>query len=70
MWPKTDFYQKRVPIKTHQRMTFKISLLTATIASSIFARYKLSYLVTVITAFTSMIIAYSEFADADRKVER
>jgi len=68
--PAIDFYQKRVPTKTRLRMTFKLVLLTATVASSFLARHQLSQLVTIITAFASMIIAYSEFADADRKVER
>jgi len=68
--PAIDFYQKRVPTKTRLRMTFKLVLLTATVASSFLARHQLNQLVTIITAFASMIIAYSEFADADRKVER
>jgi hypothetical protein len=68
--PAIDFYQKRVPTKTRLRMTFKLVLLTATVASSFLARHQSSQLVTIITAFASMIIAYSEFADADRKVER
>ena len=68
--PATDFYQKRVPTKTHLRTTFKLVLLTATVASSFLARHQLSQLVTIVTAFASMITAYSEFADADRKVER
>ena len=68
--PAIDFYQKRVPTKTHLRLSFKLVLLTATVASSFLARHQLSQLVTIVTAFASMIIAYSEFADADRKVER
>ena len=68
--PAIDFYQKRVPEKTHQRLTLKLLLLIATVASSFLARYKCSYMVTIVTAFASMIISYSEFADADRKVER
>ena len=68
--PAIDFYQMRVPKKTHQRMAYKLLLLTATVASSFLARFQLTHLVTVFTAFSSMIISYSEFADADRKVER
>ena len=68
--PAIAFYQMRVPEKTRQRMAFKLSLLTATVASSFLARYQLTHMVTTVTAFASMIIAYSEFADADRKVER
>ena len=68
--PAIDFYQKRVPNKTHQRMAFKLMLLTATVTSSFLAKYQYSHLVTIATAFASMIIAYSEFADADRKLER
>ena len=68
--PAIEFYQKRVPVKTHTRMAFKLSLLAATVASSVLARYQLNHFVTVVTAFSSVIISYSEFADADRKVER
>ena len=68
--PVIEFYQKRVPKKTHWRMAFKLSLLIATVASSILARYEFTWVVTIVTAFSSMIISYSEFADADRKVER
>ena len=68
--PAIAFYQMRVPEKTRQRMAFKLSLLTATVASSFLARYQYSHMVTIVTAFASMIISYSEFADADRKVER
>ena len=68
--PAIAFYQMRVPEKTHQRMAYKLALLTATVASSFLARFQLTHLVTVFTAFSSMIISYSEFADADRKVER
>ena len=68
--PAIAFYQKRVPTNTHLRTAIKLSLLTATVASSFLARYKLTHMVTIVTAFSSMIIAYSEFADADRKVER
>ena len=68
--PAIAFYQKRVPIKTHQRMAFKLSLLTAAVASAFLARFKLTHLVTVVTAFSSMIISYFESADMDRKVKR
>ena len=68
--PAIAFYQKRVPTNTHLRTAIKLSLLTATVASSFLARYKLTHMVTIVTAFSSMIIAYSEFADADRKAER
>lgn len=70
LMPAIEFYQKRVPVKTHHRMAFKLSLLAATVASSVLARYQLNHFVTVVTAFSSVIISYSEFADADRKVER
>ena len=68
--PAVDFYQKLVPIKTHQHMTVKLVLLTAAIASCFLARYQYILLVTIVTAFASMMIAYSVFVDADRKVER
>ena len=70
LMPAIEFYQKRVPKKTHLRMVFKLSLLIATVASSFLARYQFAHMVTIVTAFSSMIISYSEFADADRKVER
>ena len=70
LMPAIDFYQKRVPTKTHLSMAFKLSLLLAAVTSAFLARYKLTHFVTVITAFSSVIISYSEFADADRKVER
>ena len=70
LMPAIDFYQKRVPTKTHLRTAFKLSLLIATVASSFLARFQYNHLVTVVTAFSSVIISYSEFADADRKVER
>ena len=59
-----------MPINTHFRMAMKVLLLTVVLLSSVFARYKYSQLVTIATAFASMITAYSEFADAGRKVER
>ena len=68
--PAIAFYQMRVPTKTHLRLACKLSLLIATVASSFLARFQYNHLVTVVTAFSSLIISYSEFADADRKVER
>ena len=68
--PAIAFYQRRVPFNTFFGIAMKVLLLIATIASSVLARYKYSQLVTIVTAFASMITAYSEFADAGRKVER
>ena len=68
--PKVAYYRRRVPINTLFRMATKVSLLTAAVASSVLAKYKYSQLVTIATAFASAITAYSEFADAGRKVER
>ena len=68
--PMIKFYQDRVPWNTFWRLIFKLLLLAVTVASSVFARFEYSHLVTIVTAFASMVIAYSEFADADRKVER
>ena len=68
--PAIEFYQTLVPVKTNLRRRFKLTLLTVTVASSVFARFDYSHMVTIVTAFASMIISYSEFADADRKVER
>jgi len=68
--PKIAEYQRRVPINTIFDMGMKVLLLTAAVASSVLARYKYNQLVTIATAFASMITAYSEFADAGRKVER
>ena len=68
--PAIAYYQRRVPINTYFGMAMKLLLLTAAVASSILARYKYSQLVTITTAFASMITAYTEFADAGRKVER
>ena len=68
--PAIAFYQRRVPFNTYFGMAMKVLLLIATIASSVLVRYKHSQLVIIATAFASMITAYSEFADAGRKVER
>ena len=68
--PAIASYQRRVPINTYFGTAMKMLLLTAAVASSVLARYKFSQLVTIATAFASMITAYSEFADAERKVER
>ena len=68
--PAIAYYQRRVPINTYFGMVMKLLLLTAAVASSILARYKYSQLVTITTAFASMITAYTEFEDAGRKVER
>ena len=68
--PRIKFYQERVPCNTHWRLIFKLLLLSVTVTSSVFARFEYSHVVTIATAFASMVIAYSEFADADRKVER
>ena len=68
--PTIAYYQRRVPINTYFGTTMKVLLLTAAVASSVLAKYDYSKLVTIATAFASMITAYSEFADAERKVER
>ena len=68
--PKTASYKQRVPINTYFGTAMKVLLLTAAVASSVLARYNFSQLVTIATSFASMITAYSEFADAGRKVER
>ena len=68
--PAIAFYQRRLPLNTCFGMVMKVLLLIATVASSVLARYKYSQLVTIATAFASMITAYSEFADTGRKVER
>ena len=70
LMPRIAFYQKRVPENTRQRMGLTLSLLSATVLSSFLARYQFTHMVTIVTALASMIISYSEFADADRKVER
>ena len=68
--PAIEFYQNRVPWNTHLRLVFKLLLLSATVASSFLARYQMTPFVTITTAFSSLIVSYAEFADADRKVER
>ena len=68
--PKTASYKQSVPINTYFGTAMKVLLLTAAVASSVLARYNFSQLVTIATSFASMITAYSEFADAGRKVER
>ena len=68
--PAIVAYQRRVPSNTRFGTAMKVLLLVAAIASSILARYKYNQLVTIATSFASMITAYSEFADAGRKVER
>ena len=68
--PEIAYYQRRVPFNTYFGMTMKVLLLTAAVAASVLAKYEYNQLVTIATAFASMITAYSEFADAGRKVER
>ena len=68
--PTIAYYQLRVPSNTYFGMTMKVLLLTAAVAASVLAKYEYNQLVTIATAFASMITAYSEFADAGRKVER
>jgi len=68
--PAIAYYQRRVPINTYFGMAMKLLLLGAAVLSSILARYNYNQLVTIASAFASMITAYSEFADAGRKVER
>ena len=68
--PAIAYYQRRVPFNTYFGTAMKVLLLTAAVASSILAKYNYNQLVTITTAFASMITAYSEFADAGRKVER
>ena len=68
--PVIASYQRRVPINTYFGMAMKLLLLGAAVLASVLARYKYNQLVTIATAFASMITAYSEFADAGRKVER
>ena len=68
--PAIASYQRRVPINTYFGTAMKVLLLTAAVASSVLAKYEYNQLVTIATAFASMITAYSEFADAGRKVER
>mgnify|MGYP006093307871 CR=1 FL=1 len=68
--PAIAYYRRRVPVNTLFRITMKVLLLSAAVASSVLAKYEYKQLVTIATAFASMITAYSEFADAGRKVER
>ena len=68
--PAIAYYRRRVPVNTLFRITMKVLLLTAAVASSVLAKYEYKQLVTIATAFASLITAYSEFADAGRKVER
>ena len=68
--PAIACYRQRVPVNTRFRMAMKVLLLTAAVLSSVLAKYKYYQLVTLATAFASAITAYSEFADAGRKVER
>ena len=74
LMPAIDFYQKRVPTKTHQRLVFKLTLLTAAVASAFFARYELPQWVTIVIAWMilllRLIMSYPGFADAECKVER
>ena len=74
LMPAIDFYQTRVPTKTHLRMAFKLSLLTAAVASAFFARYELPQWVTIVIAWMilllRLIMSYPGFADAECKVER
>lgn len=41
-----------------------------TVVGSVLAHLHLSHLVTIITSFASALTAYSEFSDADRKIQR
>ena len=68
--PTIAYYRRRVPFNTYFVMAMKLLLLGAAVLSSVLARADESQLVTIATAFASMITAYSEFADAGRKVER
>ena len=68
--PAIAYYQWRVPINTCFGMTMKVLLLTAAVASSVLSRYNYNQLVIIVTAFASAVTAYSEFADAGRKLER
>ena len=68
--PVIAYYRRRVPFNTHFVMAIKLLLLGAAVLSSVLARANETELVTIATAFASMITAYSEFADAGRKVER
>ena len=68
--PSIAYYQWRVPINTYFGMTMKVLLLTAAVAASVLSRYNYNQLVIIVTAFASAVTAYSEFADAGRKLER
>ena len=68
--PAIAYYQWRVPISTNFGMTMKVLLLTAAVAASVLSRYSYNQLVIIVTAFASAVTAYSEFADAGRKLER
>ena len=70
LMPKIASYQRRVPSNTYFGTAMKVLLLIAAVASSVLSRYKFNQLVVIVTGFASMITAYSEFADAERKVER
>ena len=68
--PSVTWYQRRIPVRSRQRTLLKLALLLCAAASAVLARFSLSYIVTIVTAFASLVTAWIEFSDHGAKIER
>ena len=63
-------YQERIPLNARYQWIMKLTLLFASVVASVLAHLHLNQMVTIITSFAAGLTAYSEFSDADRKIQR
>jgi hypothetical protein len=68
--PTLAWYRSRIPTKNFRRTVLKLLLLVAAVMASVLARYSLIEWSAVVTAFASLVTAWSEFSDNSTKVER
>ena len=68
--PLNHFYTRRIPVYARRLLVFKLLLLTCVGGSALLSRYGLVAWTTVVTAFSSALVTWSEFSDLSRKLER
>lgn len=68
--PSVHWYQRRIPVRSRQRTLLKVALLGCAAAASVLARFSLNSYVTIVTAFSTLVTAWTEFSDHGAKIER
>lgn len=68
--PAMRFYQKRLPKYNFTRMAIQIFILLSSAAGAILARYGLTAIVAILSAFASAVTSYGEFHQTANKLRR